>query len=790
MRGVAPAAGAAFAGALLLAALFPRVDPSASIRSALDRPKAIQRARQLTLRYGLDASMWHADVWDQVSEKHRAYLEAHPDDPAGRLLQPLTVTVVLNEPGGNRRVSTSLFPDGSPSEWRLEMPAGIADNRASIPLAEVLRDFVGKRLDSFGQPVISEHEGVVHGKREWGGQLTASIETDEKGGLLRGVKLSPTYPDEFNRSYDRNTKTSPAVRAANIFRALAWIPAMIGCFWQIARRRFQFRVPVTLFCVQLAWALVSFWGSTYYQQLRDMWPRTGGTVNINPGITNYGWDVWAAMAFFTLFAFSGAGRVMAVAGNGEKWLTLELAARGRLRNRAVGRSLASGLLGGIGIAALPYVGAVAFRSTLPFHSVDALVAPVPLVVAVRCSAMVLPVMLFGFVFPLTGYLRKPVIRLLVFLPLALLLTAAGLSPRPLPAFGTGVLLLGAYLLVYLRVDLLAAMAAAVAARFVVVPWVLLLQPAGSLRQSGLALLGLGIAVLAACLHTALRAPERDVASEGISGEVPYGPAESDRERLEAEFEVARRAQQAALPTGAPAPEGYSLAASCEPARQVGGDLYDFFQLPDGRLGITVADVSGKGVPAALYMMVTKGLLTAVSRDSADLPQILQQVNLHLYRACRRTVFVTMAAVALDCRRRSLQYGRAGHNPMVWRRASRGQTILLKPRGLGLGMTPNEAFKRHLEIDELSLEPGDAIVLYSDGVTEAVNGAMDQYGEERLLRIVEGADGQPALATRDAILSDLAQFMGTTPARDDITVVVLRAGATELHALNSATLSPQ
>ena len=110
---------------------------------------------------------------------------------------------------------------------------------------------------------------------------------------------------------------------------------------------------------------------------------------------------------------------------------------------------------------------------------------------------------------------------------------------------------------------------------------------------------------------------------------------------------------------------------------------------------------------------------------------------------------------------------------MWRRSGRGETVILKPPGLGLGLTPGERFNRSLKIEELELEPGDAIVLYSDGITEAVDSRMDQLGEERLIRAVEKTDGQPAEESRAAILGDLAEFVGTTPARDDITLVVLR-----------------
>jgi sigma-B regulation protein RsbU (phosphoserine phosphatase) len=176
------------------------------------------------------------------------------------------------------------------------------------------------------------------------------------------------------------------------------------------------------------------------------------------------------------------------------------------------------------------------------------------------------------------------------------------------------------------------------------------------------------------------------------------------------------------------------------------------------------------------MMVTKGLLTAAAQDSSDLAGILKGINMHLHRACRKKVFVTMAALAVEPGGRGVEYARAGHNPIVWRRARRGETLLVKPGGIGLGLCGSEQFGRSLRLERMELEPGDAVVLYSDGVTEAVNAKLDQFGEERLIRAVEQADGRSAEETRASILRELAAFRGNTPAWDDITLVALRVGA--------------
>jgi sigma-B regulation protein RsbU (phosphoserine phosphatase) len=250
---------------------------------------------------------------------------------------------------------------------------------------------------------------------------------------------------------------------------------------------------------------------------------------------------------------------------------------------------------------------------------------------------------------------------------------------------------------------------------------------------------------------------------------------AEREKLQAEFSVARRAQQGMLPQSMPKIPGYSIAASCTPSLEVGGDLYDFLQLPDGRIGIGVADVSGKGVPAALYMTLTKGLLAAVSGDSAQLSDVVVEVNRHLHGVTRKKVFVTMALGFLDAEKRLLQCVRAGHNPMVWRQASQDKTRLVAPPGLGLGITASKIFSTQLKVEELSLAEGDAVVFYSDGITEAMNRDLEQFGEDRLMDVVAKTDKLDAAATHDLILRAVREFLGGIHPQDDMTLVVLRVG---------------
>ncbi len=773
MKPLPIAALAALGGLAGLAVLFPRLDPSASVPLTLDRSHAIERAHEMASRYGVDTSGWRASVTDQADPKLERYLEKYPDDPAARLLGVARLDVTLLKPGKRQSLQIGLFADGRMAQWNWDRPP--AEPQSGPTPDAVFKDFVGSSPGSFHADGVADG-GAARYAWEWKAgdrfPLQITLKMEQKAGALLSVTLAPEYADPFKTEYKRSQNSTFGSIASGV-GGLVWTAGLGLCLWQIIRGRMPWRVAAVLLGAQLLWAAIGFWGGISYQDFlgrRESVPDALISV-VDEGAPGF----WA---FLWIPVFAGAGWAIRSTGNRDRWHSLAEALAGRIFTRAVAEPLAAGMLWGIGIAAIPYlVAAIRWLpgNQLDFRSMDALVAPSPTIAALRMSAAVPALALFGFLFPFIRHLRNTIVFWAIFAPLGVLVLADSMPFRATaPALASAALLLAAYLFIYLRSDLLAVLAAAVSASAAIVPSLLLSQPLSSIRSSALGILSVATAAIAGSVYWALRGPEPD-ARPAFSNFEPEAdvPAKSDRERLQAEFEVARKAQQDALPDEPPVLEGYSLAGWCEPAQQVGGDLYDFFPLPGGRLGIAVADVSGKGVPAALYMMVTKGLLMAASRDNGRLAYILEQINLHLYRACRKKVFVTMAAVILDSSSRRLEYGRAGHNPIVWRRARRGETTLVKPPGLGLGMTPGERFNRSLRIDELDLEPDDAIVLYSDGVTEAINQDMEQFGEERLMRAVENTDGQTAMESRDAILDNLRTFMGSTPARDDITLVVIR-----------------
>ncbi len=256
---------------------------------------------------------------------------------------------------------------------------------------------------------------------------------------------------------------------------------------------------------------------------------------------------------------------------------------------------------------------------------------------------------------------------------------------------------------------------------------------------------------------------------------PYEPAYltrlRERERFARELEIAKSLQERFLPRETPAIPGFTLAARCTPAMEVGGDYFDYLPLARGRWLIILGDVSGKGVKAAFYMTLTKGILHAVSSLEQGHTEIISHLNRLFGKLSDDGTFLTLCAVVLDPTAREATILSAGHNPPVLVR--RGSARALSPRGLVLGLMPDEVFLRTLENCTVSLEPGDALVLYTDGVTEAMDRRQEEFELDRLLACLEGCSGLSAEVTLDRVAAAVHGFCGDAPQADDLTLLVLK-----------------
>jgi GAF domain-containing protein len=242
----------------------------------------------------------------------------------------------------------------------------------------------------------------------------------------------------------------------------------------------------------------------------------------------------------------------------------------------------------------------------------------------------------------------------------------------------------------------------------------------------------------------------------------------ERQQLEREFQLAREIQQTFLPNELPKIKGWDLDVRWETARQVGGDFYDYFALPDGRLAVVIADVSDKGLAASLYMAVTRTLIRAAAPESPSPARTLERVNDLLLENSQNGLFVTVIYGILSIETGQLSYTIAGHNPPMLLKHKTREIIELNKGGIAIGALPNI----NLNQEEIVLEEGDCLVLFTDGVTEAFNNQDEMYGNYRLKSALSNAIGQGAHTAVEILEADLHQFRGDSQLSDDTTILAL------------------
>ncbi len=247
---------------------------------------------------------------------------------------------------------------------------------------------------------------------------------------------------------------------------------------------------------------------------------------------------------------------------------------------------------------------------------------------------------------------------------------------------------------------------------------------------------------------------------------------AEKQRYEREMALAREIQLGMLPRAMPEIAGYEMAAVCRPAFEVGGDYYDCIGIPGGGWCIVTGDVSGKGVPAAMIVSIVRTLLHTCAQFESSIEEVLRWINRHITPDLHSDMFVTLNAVSLGRDGQTMALYRAGHEPALVIRRS-GEAQPLSPSGTALGLLNMDAFDRLLEPQAVSLESGDILLLYTDGVTEALNERDEEFSPARLLSAARRSAGAcPADMVR-AILQDVDAFVGKRAQSDDITLLAIR-----------------
>jgi serine phosphatase RsbU (regulator of sigma subunit) len=261
--------------------------------------------------------------------------------------------------------------------------------------------------------------------------------------------------------------------------------------------------------------------------------------------------------------------------------------------------------------------------------------------------------------------------------------------------------------------------------------------------------------------------------------------EKEKRRLEEELRIARDIQMSLLPRHAVPMTGLGLSALCVPAREVGGDYYDFFVLGPRRLGLLVADVAGKGTSAALYMAELKGLMLSLSQIHESPRRLLIEVDRIIAANLDSRSFITMTYAVVDLDRRTMVYARAGHTPLIHRTtASPPQARLAAPSGMVVGLQLDGLEHRFAELLEevtVPLVAGDVFLLYTDGLSEAMNAEGELFGEDRLRALVEEHGDLHADGLRERIVRDVEAHVASADPHDDMTLIVLTVDGAETAA---------
>ena len=243
----------------------------------------------------------------------------------------------------------------------------------------------------------------------------------------------------------------------------------------------------------------------------------------------------------------------------------------------------------------------------------------------------------------------------------------------------------------------------------------------------------------------------------------------DKGRLERELQVARDVQASLLPRQIPTLAGWEFAARWQPAREVAGDFYDFIPGPQGHLGLVIADVTDKGMPAALFMATTRSIIRASVTNPFQPADNFTQANQLICADASKGMFVTACYAQLTAATGSITYVNAGHNPPLICRAAHGEIVKFARTGLPLGVIPSFKYGQHT----VGLLPGDVVLLYTDGITDALNAQQEEFGEARLRRILQDNRQAHAETIAAVVVEAVSAFTGAGAPFDDITLVVAR-----------------
>jgi sigma-B regulation protein RsbU (phosphoserine phosphatase) len=248
---------------------------------------------------------------------------------------------------------------------------------------------------------------------------------------------------------------------------------------------------------------------------------------------------------------------------------------------------------------------------------------------------------------------------------------------------------------------------------------------------------------------------------------------AEKKRLDHDLQIAHEIQRILLPASAPELDGFQISGINIPAQLVSGDYYDYINVDPDHIGVAIADVSGKGVPASLIMAMCRSVLRSQAHAQLSPAAALREVNAQLFPDIKEDMFISMAYAILDKHTATLTLCRAGHDAPLLYKASDQTVSKINPPGMALGIDSGGVFNRVTGDFSLSLERDDCLVLYTDGVTEALNSEGDEFGMANVIQSIQASASEGAAGILTRLTDDLRAFVGTYPQHDDITLIVIR-----------------
>jgi sulfur transfer complex TusBCD TusB component (DsrH family) len=769
---------AALIGYAGFALLFWRIDRLARTGVAIDSATAIRLARDAAARFGVDERGASGSVVPRLDDS--AIRQTHGRDPSKLPPEQSGLMARVRLRGAAATVIAEIDSRGRLIGIDVAQKAPVApvsDEAARALGSRWLATLAGSDAAAYELAERSTSKGAVHLVWTRRGDPERRAEAFVHDAAQPRVRLFSFMPKDRSPRHIVDVVTAFAWGATKFLLALG---AIIAGAVAIARGTARFRWA---FAAAIPFAI--FFAADFLLSPRPIvspWEElpVGREAAETIGIVFSA----AVIPLFRLLICGlawAAGRVALVRQEPAATHAVDALLAGRISERNTGRAVLAGIASAGLVASIPLLVAAASagRVDATVSRGDLLFSPAPFLLLLAgsvWSALWDGLPLFGLVVPLADTKSRRLSN-----ALAIALGAAWLGARTMygPGEDIAALLSGAVvsallLLVYRRLGLTAVLASLFAAdvlRGVATLWVRPALGTHLAAAGGVAIL-LALAVFAWVVVK--RGKEETVAPATTSTWTAATPASTDR--LRAEMELARSMQERLMGKELESVPGFEISSVCRPAKDVGGDLYTVVPVRGDRyaLALAVADVAGKGLPAALMMTLTKGLLLGAVEESADAMEIVSILNEGIRASGDRKTFVTALIAVLDPERRRCTIVRAGHTPAMLVRAGGGAVEHLRPDGIALGLSADATFRGAIRRTDISLVPGDTLVLYSDGVTEAMNPVSEEFGEERLVEVVVRNRDASASGIQAAVVEEVTRFRAGAPPNDDMTIAVVKA----------------